>query len=86
LRPTSLEVVGEVLGGAFGEGGDEDALAALDALAAELDGFVDLAFERAMVMTGSSRPVGRMICSTMRACRGWDVEGFDRLFACRSRF
>jgi hypothetical protein len=37
---------------------------ALDALAAELDGLVDLALERAQVITGSSRPVGRMICST----------------------
>jgi hypothetical protein len=40
------QVVREILGGAFGERGDEHALALFDALAAKLDGFVDLAFER----------------------------------------
>ena len=41
------QVIGEIFGRAFGEGGDEDALVQFDALAAELDGFVDLFFERA---------------------------------------
>ena len=41
------QVVGEVFGGAFGQGGDEDALFLFDPLAAELDRLVDLIFERA---------------------------------------
>jgi hypothetical protein len=47
LEAGALEVFAEVLGGFFGEGGDQHALVAFDALAAELDGFVDLALERA---------------------------------------
>jgi hypothetical protein len=40
------QVVGQVLRRALRERGDEHALALFDALAAQLDGFVDLAFER----------------------------------------
>jgi hypothetical protein len=47
LEPDVAEVVGEILGGAFRERSDEDALSLLDALAAEFDGLVDLSFERA---------------------------------------
>lgn len=46
VQPDVAEVVGEVFCGAFGEGGDEDALADGDALVAELDGFVYLPLQR----------------------------------------
>jgi hypothetical protein len=46
LKFEIAQVVREVLGGALGERGDEHALALLDALAAQLDGFVNLAFQR----------------------------------------
>ena len=46
VQPDVAEVVCQILCGAFGEGGDEDALADGDALVAELDGFVYLAVQR----------------------------------------
>ena len=76
------EVVGEVLGGAFGEGGDEDALAALDALAAEFDGFVDLAFEGFDGDDGVEEAGGADdLLDDEGFAGGGDVEGFDGLFA-----
>ena len=44
LQIHAAQVIGQVFGGAFGQGGDQHALALLDPLAAEFDGFVDLAF------------------------------------------
>ena len=76
------EVVGEVFGGAFGEGGDEDALAALDALAAEFDGFVDLAFEGFDGDDGVEEAGGADdLLDDEGFARGGDVEGVDGLFA-----
>ena len=56
-------VLGQILGHALGEGGDEDALAGR-ALADLVEQVVDLAADGAHLDRGSSRPVGRMICST----------------------
>ena len=40
------QVVGKVLGGPLRQGGHEHSLAFLDALAAQLDGVIDLVFQR----------------------------------------
>jgi hypothetical protein len=45
LNADVAEVIGEFLGGAFGEGGDEDAFALFDA-SGFLDEVIDLALER----------------------------------------
>ena len=42
----ALQVFGKILGGLLGESGHQHPLAAFDALAAELDGLVDLVLER----------------------------------------
>ena len=46
LQADILQVVGEVLGGTLGQGGDEHAFPGFHAGAAELDGLVDLPLER----------------------------------------
>jgi hypothetical protein len=62
-----LVVLGEVLGHALGQRGDEDALAGLDALADLAEQVVDLALGGADLDDGVDRPVGRMTCSTTDA-------------------
>ena len=63
-QPLLEEVVGEVLGHLLGERGDEHPVAALGAVADLLDEVVDLALGRlARSTSGSTRPVGRTICS-----------------------
>ena len=58
LEIDASEIVGEVFGGFFGESGDEDALVFFHPLAAEFDGFVDLAFEWFEVEDGIEKSGG----------------------------
>ena len=62
--PGLVHVLGEVLGHALGERGDQRAVAALGDLAHLVDQVVDLRLGRAHLTGGSIRPVGRITCST----------------------
>ena len=57
-------VAGEVFGHALGEGGDEHSFVAFGAVANLGEQVVDLAFDGRISTSGSTRPVGRMTCST----------------------
>ena len=58
------EIVGQVLGHLLRERRDEHALVGLGAAADLLDQVVDLSFVGRICTSGSTRPVGRTICST----------------------
>ena len=47
LQSDIAQIIGQILGGAFGQGGDEHALLLFDSLAAKLDRVVDLILESA---------------------------------------
>ena len=59
------QVVREVLGHLYGKGRDEYTLAVLDALGDLVEEVVDLVLVGRTSTSGSTRPVGRMICSTI---------------------
>ena len=59
------QIVGEVFGHALGESSDQHALPARRALADFLEQVVHLTFVGLITISGSMRPVGRMICSTI---------------------
>jgi len=58
LEAGATQVLAEILGGPFCQSGDQHALAAFDALAAQLDGFIDLAFQRAQGELGIDQAGG----------------------------
>ena len=74
------QVVAEVFGGSFGEGGDQDALAGFDALAAEFDRFVNLVgqgadFDLRVEQAGGAND----LFDDEAAARGLHIELFDGL-------
>src|SRR5690606_15802138 len=79
LQAGALEAFGEVLRGFLGQRRDEDALALVHALAAEFDGFVDLAAERAQG-DGGIEQAGRAddLLDNQWASRPGGIEGIDR--------
>ena len=64
VEPRLAEVLGEVLGHPLGEGGDQGAFAALDAPAGMAIRSSIWPLVGRTMTSGSTSPVGRMICST----------------------
>ena len=46
FQPDIAKIIGQILGGSFGQGGNQDALVLFHPLAAKLDRVIDLVFQR----------------------------------------